>query len=46
MKKGTLLGSFLVSQKVTKQRLMFDRMMGVNLVSGVFTNDAGKKFER
>ena len=25
---------------------MFDKMMGVKLASGVFTNDAGKNFER
>ena len=46
MTKGTFLGSFLLQQKFTEQKLMFDKMMGVKLVSGVFTNDSGKKFER
>ena len=41
LREGTLLGSFLLWQKVIEQRLTFDEMMGA---SGVFTNDAGKQF--
>ena len=44
LREGTLLGSFLLQQKVIEQRLKFDEMMGVKLVSGVSTNDAGKQF--
>ena len=32
--------------KVTEQMLMFDKIMGAKLASGVFTNDDGKKYRR
>ena len=37
MTEGTLLGSFLINQKIIEQRLTFDERMGVKLNSAVYS---------
>ena len=44
LREGTLLGSFLLKQKVIEQRLTFDEIMGVKMGRRVSANDAGKQF--